>query len=502
MRSKKALANIVVSLILQIVAIICGLIVPRLIITSFGSDVNGLIISITQFLAYIVLLEAGVGGVVRAALYKPLSNNDTNLVSRIIKATEKFFKILAFIFIGYLLIIAVLFPYLVSGNFNTLFTLTLVLIIGVSSFFQYYFGISYQILLQADQRQYINSVIQIITLVINTALVIILIKFGASIHLVKICSAIIFVIRPILLNIYVNRRYKLIKECKADNNAIKQRWDGLGHHIAFLLHNSTGIVLLTLFTNVKEVSVYSVYYLVISSIKKLIVTFSSGIEAAFGNMIAKGEKEVLNKNFSVFEFISFTLTTILFTCTALLILPFVSLYTSGITDANYYRPIFAFFLIAAEAVFCIRVPYNAVVLAAGHYKQTRNGAFTEAIINIVLSTILVIFFGIVGVAIGLFCAMLFRTIQYAAYLSRNILKRSIWVFINKTIVYTIIGILIIFIVNLFPSLSTGTYVEWIIYALMVSITASILTLLLGTLFFIQDMKHLLLIVKRLVKKSS
>lgn len=61
MRSKKALANISVALILQIVAIICGLILPRLIISTFGSDVNGLINSITQFLGYIILLEAGVG---------------------------------------------------------------------------------------------------------------------------------------------------------------------------------------------------------------------------------------------------------------------------------------------------------------------------------------------------------------------------------------------------------------------------------------------------------
>src|SRR5690606_3455506 len=145
-------------------------------------------------------------------------------------------------------------------------------------------------------------------------------------------SSIIFIFRPILLKKYVNKKYNLIKKVEPDNNAIKQRWDGLGHHIAYLLHNNTDIAVLTLFASIKDVSVYSVYYMVVSSIRKLTVTFSTGLEAAFGNMIAKDEKEVLDKNFRIFEFSSFTITTILFTSTALLILPFVSLYTRGVTD--------------------------------------------------------------------------------------------------------------------------------------------------------------------------
>ncbi len=145
----------------------------------------------------------------------------------------------------------------------------------------------------------------------------------------------------------------------------------------------------------------------------------------FGDMIAKGEKTALQSNFRLFEFVSYTATTVLFTSTALLILPFVQIYTDGITDADYYRPLFAYVLVAAEAIYCIRLPYHAVVLAAGHFKQTKKGAYTEAIINIVLSIILVNFMGILGAAIATFVAMLYRTVQYAVYLSKNILQRDI-----------------------------------------------------------------------------
>ena len=203
MRSRKAFINVITALILQLTSIICGLIVPRAIINSFGSSVNGLISSISQFLTYIVLLEAGVGGVVRAALYKSLANNDVLSVSKIIKATDKFFKKIAYIFIIYLFALSFMLPFIVINEFDFLFTFSLVLIIGVSTFFQYYFGISYQILLQADQRQYTNTVIQIMTIVINTILIVVLVNIGSNIQNVKILSALIFVIRPILLNVFV-----------------------------------------------------------------------------------------------------------------------------------------------------------------------------------------------------------------------------------------------------------------------------------------------------------
>src|SRR5690606_37451950 len=115
-------------------------------------------------------------------------------------------------------------------------------------------------------------------------------------------SSSIYILRPLIINIYVKRKYNLIKNSSPDNEAIKQRWDGLGHHIAFFLHRNTDIVVLTLFTNIKLVSVYSIYYMVVSGVQRLINSFSAGIESAFGNIIAKGEYDSLARNFRVSQF--------------------------------------------------------------------------------------------------------------------------------------------------------------------------------------------------------
>ncbi|WP_315113911.1 sugar isomerase [Clostridium intestinale] len=501
MRSKIALINSISSFALQFITIICGLILPRLIINTFGSSLNGTISSITQFLSYIALLEAGVGGVVRAALYKPLEEKNIIKVSKIIKATDKFFKTIAFTFAIYLIIIALIFPSLVSSELDNIFTFSLVIIIGLSTFSQYYFGITYQQLLQADQKRYITSIIQIAIIILNTIFSVVLIKLGANILIVKFISSLIYILKPITLNIYVKKKYKIIKNSIPDNKAIEQRWDGFGHHIATFIHRHSDVVILTIFLNIKEVSVYSIYLMIILGVENITTTISSGVEAAFGNMIAKGEKKILSRNFELYEFVSFIIITILFSSTALTILPFVSLYTKGVTDVNYYRPEFAYILILAESIHCVRLPYNYLVFASGHFKQTRNGAFLEAIINILISVILVKYLGIIGVAIGTLCAITFRTFQYANYLSKNILVRNIQLFLKRCFV-NVICVCIIFLFSKFiPNIMITNYITWLIYLVSVVIISTVSTLIINMLFYKSDFKDTFNIVKRISKNK-
>lgn len=101
MREKRLAANTVSSLMLQLCTIICGFILPRMILAGFGSNVNGMINSITQFLGVISFLELGVGSVIQSSLYKPLADKDNETISKIIVSGQKFFSRLAMILFVY-----------------------------------------------------------------------------------------------------------------------------------------------------------------------------------------------------------------------------------------------------------------------------------------------------------------------------------------------------------------------------------------------------------------
>ena len=88
MNKKIATKNIVSSIMLQVVNMISGFIVPRIILSTFGSEVNGLVSSLNQFLGYISLFEGGITGVVTASMYEPIVRHDQYRISRNIKTAD------------------------------------------------------------------------------------------------------------------------------------------------------------------------------------------------------------------------------------------------------------------------------------------------------------------------------------------------------------------------------------------------------------------------------
>ena len=196
---KKLALNTIASLSNEIATIIMGFILPRLILVYFGSDVNGLVTSITQFLSFISLCEMGIGPVIKANLYKPLAEQDMYSTSCVMKSAQSFFRKIAIILVVYTAVLCFVYPSLVSDKFDFIFTATMVLIISISSFAQYYFGITYQLLLAANQQAYIQLFINCIAIVINTVACVVLMKMGATIHIVKLTSSILFAARPVCL---------------------------------------------------------------------------------------------------------------------------------------------------------------------------------------------------------------------------------------------------------------------------------------------------------------
>lgn len=502
MRSKNAAKNIVTSLLLQAVMIVYGFVVPRLIISAYGSEVNGLVNSITQFLAYITLLESGFGPVVKSILYKPIAKNDKSTIESILKSAEKFFRIVAGFFLIYIAVLCVVYPLLVENQFEPLFTISLLVIMAVGTFTEYFFGMTYQLYLQAGQRTYISSAVQIGTTLLNTIIVVLLIKFGFSIQIVKIATAIIFVARPLLYSGYVKKKYGIKISNAKSGYVIKQKWDGLVQHIAAVIHGNTDVMVLTIFSTLKEVSVYSIYMVIIKGVKNIIQAFSLGIDASFGDMMAKKEHETLNRRFSAYELFYHTVATVLFICTIVLITPFVSVYMNGVTDADYVRPIFGVLITISEFLWAIKMPYSSVTLAAGHFKETRRGAWIEAITNIILSVILVFHFGIIGVAIGTIVAMAIRMVEFMYHNSKYILKRSVWKSFSWILVIAVESIIGVLVCNLFVKTEMASYWEWLKNAIMVVAVVVPEVAIINAVCYHKDVKQLGEMMKKIIKREG
>ena len=500
MRTKNSILNVITGIILQFVIIFTGFVIPKIIIDNFGSSVNGLVTSITQFLGYISLLQAGFGMIVKSLLYKPIANKNKIEIHNILFASEKFFKKIAKIFLIYILILSIFYPLLVNDEFSFLYTFSLIIIISISIFAEYYFGMTFTLYLQSCQKSYIIALIQIITYILSVLVVIILVYFNFSIHVVKLISALIFVLRPLILNIYVKKKYKVdYKNCNEKYN-IKNKWEGLTQHLAYTVNQSTDMVLLTIFRSLAEISVYSVYRMIASGIESIINAVANGISASFGDMIAKNELEKINSRFSIYETIYILICSILYSCAFVMIIPFIRLYTNNVTDINYVNYLFGYLVLISSFIFIFRAPYNELIKSAGLFKETRNFAILEAVINIILSLLLIKKFGLVGITIGTIVAVSIRTIDMVYKSNKLILHRDNFSTIKKLLLSIFIMIFIFELSKFLPLLNNSTYFNWIVNSIIIATISIFVVAFFSFILYKQEFKILFKLLFKVFRK--
>jgi O-antigen/teichoic acid export membrane protein len=499
-RLNKLKLNTLLGVIYQVTLVLVNFILPRFFLKYYGSNVNGLINSITQFLSFINIADMGIGAVVSSALYKPLSENDDKKISSIVAYARKFFKIIGFILLVYIAILTVVYPLIVKNSFSILFTITLLWAMSISQFGQYFIGITYQLLLNADQRSYVQLFINTITIILNVIAAIFIMVYGGSVQLVKLVTSLIFLARPLYMYLYVKKRYNIDYGAKADPNAVPQKKSGVIQHIAYMVYQNTDVVVLTLFSTLSSVSIYSVYVLVNNGLKSFVTALTNGFLAMFGNMIAKGEQKKLNASFDMYDWMIHTICSFMYTLSGVLIVPFILTYTRGITDANYNVPIFALIITIAYACNTVREGMFVIIKAAGHYKQTQKASLMEAFLNLSTSIAFVFKFGLVGVAIGTLVATLFFGIYEMHYLTKHILYRKPMKFI-KQIMIDLLSSLVIIICTCWIHITTYTYMFWFSRAFIAAAISAVAVIVINLFFYRNNLRTIFRLMHKRIERG-
>ena len=467
-RTRNSFLNIGFSLLLQVFIFIKGLIVPRLIITNYGSDVNGLISSITQFLAYISLLEGGVGGVFRTSLYKPLAEGDSERVSGIVRAQKLFYRKLGLFFVFYVILMCAVYPLFAKTQMARNYIISFILILSIGTFVEYFVSLPYASLLSADQKIRINHIVCILYNCAMIGTTVFWVYFKADVRLIYLTICLIGILRPVFYSLYVKKHYKLSKTAKPESSALNQRFSGMVHHIAFYIHSNTDSAILTVLISTAAVSVYNMYGAITFGVGHIANSISSGIAAGLGNLMMSGDIKSVNKTVNMFEIAQAGTATVLYTASALMLIPFIKLYTSGMTDINYVQPAFGYVFIAAEAIYCFRCIYSTVSINAAKYKETQKGAILECTANLLISLFLVgvVKCGIIGVAIGTVVAMIVRCVFEVCFLSKNVLYRKKRYAAKIFLVSGLLSAISIILCKLiFNYANIDSYLKWILYAI-------------------------------------
>ena len=437
---KVQMKNTIWSVTQHVVIIMCGLILPREILAHYGSEMNGVVHSISQFLSYSVLLEMGIGAVIPASLYAPLASGDHHQISAILSSGYKVYQRIGFICIVYVITLAALFPTL-SGIPAAL---PLVIVLGIGRIVSYMVGQPEQFLVISDQKGYVIYILATASQIVNTLVQVILIRSGTPLYAVKLAGTLVGFVQIGLILLYVKRHYDIDRKVKYTKEPIPQKWNGVAQHVAYFVLENTDIILLTLFSTFQEISVYSVYFMVVSGIRQIFFSVTYSVQPKLGELQVREDKGELRRFFASFERWIHITTILAFGCVALFLVPFVQVYTEGVTDANYIRPLFALLLTLAYGFQSIRDPYDKLILASGHFKQTQINYIIAAALNFGISIVAVQFWGLEGVAVGTLAAMAYQAVYMALYDTRVLLKRPYKVLLqNVALDLVLIGLFVV-----------------------------------------------------------
>lgn len=477
-KGKRSLKILVFGVISQVITLSLGIIIPRLLIVSYGSEVNGLLSSIKQIFVYIALLEAGIGTAALQALYEPIGNDNREKVSEIMSATSYYYKRTGILYGLSVIVLAFIYPIIFKVEMSNVMVAVIILLQGSAGVIRYFFQGKLTILLRVDGKSYITTNIATIVSVATHFVQIVLILCGFNIIVVQIAYFTINIAQMIYLTVYVKKHYNWLDlNAKPDYDALSSSKSVILHQVSGLIFNNTDVLVLTYFCGLKAVSVYSLYSLIISCVSNIIDTICSSVEFILGQAF-NTDREKFSKMQEIYETYYMAISFCLFTITLIMLPSFIKLYSKGVTDMNYVDKWLPYLFITLNILMYARRTSSQIINFAGHFKQTQWRSAIESVINLTVSLICVQKIGIYGVLIGTIAALLYRTNDIIIYANIKILNRKPWKTYRRWLINTIVLICCVYICRKIIG-EIDSYALWIVNAVKVSIICILL-------FFIVD----------------
>ena len=395
-RTTRFVQNTISTALYQLTAMVMGFITPRLMILYYGSEVNGLIVSVTEFLTYFKMVESGLAAAANAALYEPLAKRDHTAVSAIVSAARGFFNTAGWLFAGITLVLAAAYPFFVPVHdlggslLSNGYVMLLIAAMGLSGTLEFFTMSRYRVLLTADQRTYVVSLASMASLMLSTALIVALPYLGQDVIVVRLAASLTILVRSVVFLKYTQKHYPSIDAYAPPNRgAMSQRWDALNVELTSVFQQGAGVILGTIITREAGVlSVYGVYHMVTVGLWGILKMATTGVFSIFGNLLVSGKKKAFQRAYSDFECLCYMAVSILFGVATVLIVPFVTLYTHGITDANYNAPLLGMLIILEALTNHCKMPMDLMISSSGRFREVRAHCIAQVATTIVCSTCL------------------------------------------------------------------------------------------------------------------
>ena len=458
-RTEYSAINTTVAVISRMVAILMGF-ATRVVFTHTLSEsyvgINGLF---TDILNVLSLTELGVGTAITYALYRPIAQKDIRRQQILMRMYRTFYRGTA-ICVGVAGVALVPFMDVLMKNRPEVDHLILIYLLYLANSVLSYLLVYKRTLIEAYQMNYLVLLYQTAFLVIQDICQIIVLVTTKNF----ILFLVIFIVCTVMNNFLISRRadrlFPYLKEPCREQLPEAERKDIFRNIKAMLMHklgnvvvNNTDNLIISSFVGVVSVGIYSNYYLLIGSIRQILDQVFQGITASVGNLGATEESGRIRDVFEMSFFIGQWLYGFAAICLYELLNPFVQISFGE----NYL------FTRDIVLILCINFFINGTRKAVLTFRDSmglfwfdRYKALVEAVLNLVISIVLVRMYGTLGVFLGTLASTLLTSVWVEPYvLYRHRLKESPCKFFLQYILYVAVMAAVWFGTDAICELVTG-----------------------------------------------
>ena len=406
-RVKSATRNIAFGYVGQIATALMSFILRTVFIMHLNEDLLGINSTYGNILSLLNMAELGIGTALNFSLYGPVARGEKEKIKSYMQLYRKAYFIIACVVAAVGLLLTPFLQYfkLRSPENTTVRELTIYYLIFLFNTVSSYFVAYKYSLINAEQKNYIQTNIITITKVIVVFLQIIVVIVTKNFLLYLLTDAVVQLIQKVFVSKFLDKMYPYLKEknveklSKEESDEVWKKTKALVFHkVGDVARLQTDALIISTFVEVAMAGVVDNYNMVISTVSNFVNIIFNSVISSFGNLIATESKE---KQFSMFKVYRFFASWIYgFSCVGFMVLltPLIRIWLGD------------HWILTSAAVYCILIDYyfkgDRIVLsnyktAAGVFEPDKYLALIQGAVNLVISIVLVQTpLGITGIYIG------------------------------------------------------------------------------------------------------
>ena len=432
-RVHKSMLNAEVNIIFYFLSLFLTFFSRKIFLDCLGAEFIGLTNMLMNIMSYLSVAELGIGLSISYFLYKPLQEDNHEKINEVMSMLAYLYRCIGFIIGGIGLIISLFFPWwfdnLGTGLFLVYFAFYSFL---ASSMTGYIFNYK-NILVGANQKQYLVSAFFQSIAIVQSLVQIILAYYYRNLYLWVVVGLVFTIIGVIIFNYRIRQLYPWLqinlaegrKNLKKYPDVLKKTRQIFARKIKDLILYRSDDIFVGSFVSVTAVAFYSNYTMITYKLIYLLNILSDGFSAGIGNLLAEGNEKNIIKVFWELTAFRFLIIGIVIFSLIMFFQPFITCWLGAeyrLDDSIVYLLILHIF------IFQQSILVYKFIESSGLFGDVWM-SWLELVVNLAVTIMLAPYYGIAGILLGKIISLFGVNFFWKPYyLFSQGFHKSVWVF--------------------------------------------------------------------------